>query len=189
MLIVEAEIKIPLKGYFSFSDAKIRFTQILGSPREEVIQRDTYFMSPVQNFWLTDEAFRLREVQGESNHTKSEITYKGPKLGQSMKIREEISVSISNAEDMRYILKQLGFSSYITIQKKRINWVVEGLVVSLDHFDNLGSFLEIEFSSEGDEVNKGVKNLIFSKVQELIPSWAGEEERRSYLELIVKGRE
>ena len=182
---VEVEVKIPLKEYMSFSEAQNRLIKLLGAPKEDIIQRDTYFESPVRNFWQTDEAIRLREVKYESDQRNAELTYKGAKIGDTLKIREEISVSISSTENMKAILKKLGFSSLVTLQKRRLNWEEEDLIISLDWVNHLRAFIEIEITIPDNKVNTETNKLILSKVHELLPEWKGEEERRSYLEMLI----
>ena len=49
--------------------------------------RDTYLKHPSRDFRSTDEALRIREVDGEPF-----ITYKGPRLAGPIKIRPEIEL-------------------------------------------------------------------------------------------------
>ncbi|NHJ02079.1 MAG: class IV adenylate cyclase [Candidatus Heimdallarchaeota archaeon] len=187
---MEVEIKIPLKEYFlTYSDAVFYFTETLGSPSEDLYQKDTYFQSPIHNFWQTDEAFRLRETQVSSGSEKIEMTYKGAKIGQSMKIREETTVLISNAKDLKTILHKLGFTSHIVVEKQRINWVRDNFTLSLDQVKDLGIFLELEATIPKEEIDERITDIFQKKVQEILPSWNGNEDRKSYLELLITKEE
>lgn len=182
---MEIEIKIPLEINCSSLNVITRISEKLGPPLEELIQIDTYFQNPMRNFRLSDEALRVRLIQFETGKKKVEITYKGPKQGTTMKVREEITIEVSNNKKAKKILENLGFQEVAKIRKKRINWYREGIILSLDEVEDLGSFLEIEvttFPGQPDEITNG-KKIILDLVKEIIPNWSGQDERKSYLEL------
>ena len=86
------------------------------------------------------------------------------------------------------ILEKLDFRVFNEIRKKRINWRQNDLVVSFDIVKDLGSFLEIEITTPSDhmeEIEKS-KEKIIHLVKEIIPTWSGEDERKSYLELKIE---
>ncbi|MEQ1826458.1 MAG: CYTH domain-containing protein, partial [Pirellula sp.] len=56
--------------------------------REE--QCDTYLRHPSRNFRETDEALRIREIDG-----KPFVTYKGPRLAGPIRIRPEIELPLA----------------------------------------------------------------------------------------------
>ena len=176
-------LKLPLSGEIALSCISKKY----GSPSEEINQTDTYFQSPICDFWETDEALRLRQIQSESGIDKVEITYKGPKLGNSMKVRDEITVEVSDPDRALSIIQKLGFDIFTTIKKKRINWHQNDLTISLDRVEDLGNFLEIEIitSEHKDEINKR-KDKVIQIAKEILPSWDEQEERKSYLELKIQ---
>ncbi len=183
---MEIEMKIPLEPFFSPDNILAHLTENLGTPYAEIIQIDTYFQSPIRNFWLSDEALRIREIQSKDVPEIVEFTYKGPKEGKTMKIREEISVEASNKENLFYILQKIGFQDVAIVKKKRLNWRRNDAIISYDIVKNLGSYLEIELSSTGEQkkVTRS-KEKINRIAKEIIPKWTGMEERRSYLELLT----
>lgn len=178
-------MKIPLDPFFPPNNILSHLIENLGTPYAEIIQIDTYFQSPIRNLWLSDEALRIREIHSKDVPEKVEFTYKGPKKGKTMKIREEISVEVSNKENLVYILRKIGFQDFAIVKKKRLNWRRYDAIISYDIVENLGSYLEIELSSTGEpkEVT-GSKEKISRIAKEIIPKWTGMEERRSYLELL-----
>ncbi len=106
---MEAEIKIPIDDILPDIDPKAYITKRLGLPLEEVFQIDIYFQSPVNDFHETDEALRVRQSKIQDGKTLVELTYKGPKTGTEMKIREELTIETTNIENTTQILERLGF--------------------------------------------------------------------------------
>ncbi len=182
---MEIEIKIPLKAHFSPADVISNLINEFGNSSEEINQIDYYFSSPIHNFAISDEALRLRQIQTISGKETIEITYKGPKQGKNMKIREEITIAITDSKNAKEILQYLGFHVFGVVKKKRMNWFVNDLVISVDEVEDLGSFLEIEIAiaSENSEKIRKSKEKIIHFVKKLIPNWSGEDERKSYLEM------
>lgn len=180
-------MKIPLKSPLSGEIVLSCISKKYGSPSEEITQIDTYFQSPICDFWRTDEALRLRQTESESDVEKIEITYKGPKQGKSMKVRDEITIEASNGDKAITILQKLGFELFTNIKKRRINWIQNDVTISLDKVEDLGTYLEIEIitSKDSDEINKS-KEKILHLTREIIPNWDGQEERKSYLELKIQ---
>lgn len=184
---MEIELKVPLKAHLSPTDVKSLLSNEFGSSSEEIHQRDYYFSSPIRNFAITDEALRIRQIQTKSGKEMIELTYKGPKLGESMKIRKEITLKTSNIIDAKNFLQNLGFQVVAEVKKKRTNWLVNELTISVDEVEDLGSFLEIEtltLTDNSKEIHQS-KEQIISLVKKILPNWSGEDERRSYLELLM----
>ncbi|MFW9853914.1 MAG: class IV adenylate cyclase [Candidatus Thorarchaeota archaeon] len=187
VIITEIEIKIPLVGENSdIGRIKSQIFAKFGTPKDRMHQIDTYFQSPIVNFHQTDEALRIRQIQ-ENETQEIELTYKGPKKGNEMKIREEITLRVSDAETAHILLTLLGFQEVMRVKKHRINWVLsEGVQVSLDRVEGLGDFLEIELLETDllEDLDLG-KRRIRQVANAIFPKWDGTEERRSYLELLL----
>ncbi|MFX1282353.1 MAG: class IV adenylate cyclase [Promethearchaeota archaeon] len=185
---MEIEMKIPLKPKYSIDKIVTLLSKKFGAHSEEITQIDTYFTSPNHNFMKSDEALRLRQILTESGEEKIEITYKGPKQGKTMKIRDEITIEVSNIINAKRILLNLGFQIFTKIKKKRMNWIQNNIIISFDRVEGLGLFLEIETittSEHSEEITKR-KDKIIHIVREVLPNWSGEDERRSYLELLIE---
>ncbi len=184
---MEIEIKIPLSKIPTIINIVSHLSQKYGAPYSEITQCDTYFQSPVRDFWDTDEALRIRQIQSKTDPDHIEITYKGPKEGLTMKVREEITINVSDGVIAQEILEKIGFDRVATVEKKRINWHLKnGVIISYDEVKELGPFLEIEIdSSEKSEEISNKKKQIYQIVKEIAPNWDGTDERRSYLELLI----
>jgi adenylate cyclase class 2 len=135
-------------------------------------QTDTYFNSPWRDFRNTDEALRVRRVG-----KKYFLTYKGPKIGSEIKMREEIELPVG--AKIFDVLGKLGFVEAAAVRKKRKIFSFENLLICLDCVEGLGNFIEIESKDAAD------KSRIFFLLKKLgIDKDACT--RRSYLELLAE---
>ena len=76
-------------------------------------QSDTYFAAPHRDFAETDEALRIRYLDGQAV-----LTYKGPKLDGVSKTREELETPVDEVTTTR-VLHALGFSEAGIVRKIR----------------------------------------------------------------------
>jgi len=199
--MIEVEIKVKI------SDPNLmrkRFEENNGVYNLSLDHEDSYFNMPkgLRDFRQTDEALRLRKSIefNREDKTKTQkinyyITYKGKKIDKTTKTREEIEVKISEIEDMKTLLKLLGFREVFTVVKKRElydfmfnNTRIEALIDYIPILEQ--HFVEVEVITESYEDVEKSKELLFKflsnfgiKKQESI--------RKSYLELIsdkLKGK-
>lgn len=146
----------------------------------EVEQVDTYFNHPARDFAQTDEALRIRMV-GQ----KATFTYKGPKIDNLTKTREEIKVELEDEEVLKEILLKLGFVEVGTVRKVRRKYMFNDLKICLDEVDGLGSFVELEVEVPGDDQYK--IDRIRSEILKKLNEWGlAKIERKSYLELLLE---
>lgn len=146
--------------------------------------RDTYLRHPSRDFRTTDEALRIREVDGEPF-----ITYKGPRLAGPIKIRPEIELPMvaGTVEEWLKIWGHLGFVVALTVPKSREVYELKHsgrlLTITLDQVETLGAFTEIErivhTSSEIEQAQADIQEV--GKMLQLT-----EVEPRSYLGLLLK---
>jgi adenylate cyclase class 2 len=170
--MMEIEVKAPLPD---MDKVRKRVLELGGRDFGSSVQLDEYYAHPSRDFASTDEALRLR-----TENDLTVITYKGPKLDQETKTREEHEVSIANRSTMASILDRLGFKPVIKIPKRRQVYGLRGVTVCLDSVKGLGDFIELEVDS--DDVESG-KRAIFELMKEIGISG---NERRSYLELLME---
>jgi adenylate cyclase, class 2 len=89
---------------------------------------------------------RLRETP----HGGS-LTYKGPRLSAgAMKVREERETAVAAPEQVRAILRHLGYHPTFRYQKYRESWFYKEQEVEIDETP-IGAFLEIEGDLAGIE--------------------------------------
>ncbi len=145
--------------------------------------RDIYLRHPSRDFRSTDEALRIREINGEPF-----ITYKGPRLPGPIKIRPEIELPMVSGtpEDWLGIWTRLGFEIALSIRKLRevyrYEHVTRNLTITLDHVDSLGYFAEIErIVLDNSEIELAQQDIqVVGRMLHL-----SEIERRSYLGILL----
>ena len=146
-------------------------------------QIDRYFSHPARDFAQTDEALRVRTV-GPKNY----VTYKGARIDTATKTRRELELTLKDGEAYRrefeQLLELLGFGPVMTIRKLRRNayvaWQQYVVEISLDEIDELGRFVELETTSDLENLEraKAALSSLAERLQLTRP------ERRSYLELM-----
>jgi adenylate cyclase class 2 len=146
-------------------------------PVREVSETDTYFRHPVRDFVQTDEAFRIR-VSGE----RSFLTYKGKRIENRSKTREEIEVEIDDANSGALLLARLGFNPVADVKKVRKVYHLGDFEICLDEVEELGTFVEVEVMGEAVEELRD-KALSLLKTLDL-----ENHEWKSYLELLLEKR-
>lgn len=141
-------------------------------------QIDTYYNHPGRDFAKTDEALRIRR-EGE----RLSITYKGPKVDEFSKTREEIKLDIGNTVAMDAMLKKLGFKEVAEVRKHRMKFELDGLIITLDRVVGLGEFVEIEAVDDDLALHEvaDVRDRILGLMDALDLK---RRERLSYLELL-----
>jgi len=182
--MIEVELKVKV-------NSSPQLEQLLSSLGAEFLteekQWDIYYNSPHRDFRATDEALRLRLVYpAGSMKGKSWLTYKGPKLDQVSKSREELTLQVDDWRNAQRLLQSLGFVEVGQVNKFRKTYRLGKFLISLDEVSKLGNFLEIESQATGDysELLKEAFSLLEKlgfRREEII--------RESYLELLKREEE
>lgn len=192
--MIEVEIKVRIKDP---NVLRRNFDKNKGIYKLSLEHEDTYYNMPegLRNFKQTDEALRLRKSiefkknQGLKNQIINYfITYKGKKIDNTTKTREEIEVKIDKIEDMKKLLKFLGFREVFTVVKKRELYdfmfddnKIEALIDYVPILEQ--HFVEVELITESlDNVEKN-REILFQFLNKIGIN-REESIRKSYLELI-----
>jgi len=182
-MIYEVELKFPVPDLPAFIQKLIDQAISISPVQDEI---DLYFAHPSRDFVQTDEALRLRR-KGDANH----ITYKGPKIDATTKTRREIELPLGPGRESlaswTALLEAIGFRRVAEIRKSRrkatIPWQGRLPEASLDDVAGVGTFVEFELVVEQSEVAPAR-----ACIQSLAQSFGlTQGERRSYLELLLKG--
>lgn len=125
-----------------------RLRQAGARPLGARVESDTFFLHPGRDFIATDEALRLRRVSPDEGAASLELTYKGPRAGGAVKVREEHNLPVG--EDPTPLLRALGFEAAAHVEKRREPFTLEGeeVAVTIDHLDGVGTFAEVEVLAE-----------------------------------------
>jgi adenylate cyclase, class 2 len=148
----------------------------------KVTQRDAYYNHPARDFGVTDEALRLRTVDGNTV-----ITYKGPKQPGEVKTRREIELPLTRVEEWDDLLESLGFRQTAVVVKQRESWQLlhdtAQVVICFDQVERLGQFVEIEVVADPADVAEAQQTILdLAQVLGLVAV-----EPRSYLEMVLAG--
>jgi adenylate cyclase class 2 len=177
--MLEVEMKFPAADLAAVG----RALQALGARhlliREEV---DQYFNAPDRDFAKTDEAVRIRQVDGTGR-----LTYKGPKLDAQTKTRHEVEVPLRPGPDAvaaaREFLQGLGYKPVAAVRKVRtiyhLDWAGFTAEASLDEVLGVGTFVELEILAPPERLEPA-KQAVQALAAKL---GLTNSERRSYLEL------
>jgi len=186
----EVEIKVCLKQDLKTTKATL---QALGAKSQANIEHiDDYFLLPgsLRDFAKTDEALRVRATKTDGKLVGADITYKGKKIRDVTKTREEIVVEVSSAAQMSEILKKIGLRHVFTLNKWREMFLCpfEGheISITLDRVEHLdGRYMELELhATTQDEIK--IKEEILLRFLEKLGYTKGDSLRVSYLELVLK---
>ena len=124
---------------------------------DKVKEHDIYYNAPHRDFAKTDEALRIRYKN--SSKRDAVFTYKGPKQPNlELKAREELNIPTNSGEVFELILQRLGFRKVAEVDKLRENYRYKDAMVSLDYVENLGTFVEIELSSD-NEIENAIERI------------------------------
>jgi predicted adenylyl cyclase CyaB len=149
----------------NLSELKSRLVELEAERQGPPTLEDNFIFDADGALAASGSLLRLR-VDGRG----ARITYKGPASFDGMaKVRQEIESGIEDIEKVRALLEALGYSLVRRYQKKREEWLLGAIVISLDHTP-IGDFAE--FEGEGCET--------VAKRCGLDPAKA---ERRNYLRL------
>lgn len=171
--MIEVEVKARAE-----EGTRERIASLGATPIQVENHLDLYFNSPLRDLKTSDEALRIRIKEDGAR-----LTYKGPRLDQKTKSRQELTVKIDDPVRMGEILSLLGFVPSAELRKKRTKYSYQGMVIALDEVEGLGSFLEVE--ARGGEDWEREREQVLSVLEQL---GLGETIRCSYLELLEEKR-
>lgn len=150
---------------------------------EPVEEQDTFYQHPARDYAAADECLRIRRRAG-----RYKITYKGSKIDRETKTRREIELYLTDdpetAKEWDALLHAIGFRAVAELTKtRRTAELVEesrNFVLTLDHIDGLGDFMELE-TLAGEERLDDARNRLRSLAAILD---LHDPIRTSYLELL-----
>ena len=178
----EVEQKFPVDNLRAVEE---RLGELGAEITDERVEVDRYYNHPARDFAETDEALRIRRVG-----TANRITYKGPKIDEVTKTRQELELPLGEGEraaaDWMKLLETLGFSTVSEVHKRRrkarVAWQDRTVEVSLDEVTGLGTFVELELVVEEEDLDMA-RGCIADLADEL---GLDQSERRGYLHLLLE---
>ena len=128
----------------------------------EEIEEDTYFSDKELNFVKNRVCLRTRKI----NDDHLELTYKPKSTEETEKFGKKevnIELNVKDYEDVKYIIKQLGYIEYVSFKKYRTTYSknVNGIEsnIMLDELKGIGKYIELEVLSEKEDKQKMLSEL------------------------------
>jgi len=163
-----------------------------------VLQIDTYYDCK-KILFLNDEHLRLRvEYDQDGKEVKYvELAWKGPRQGENIEIREDVSVQIlsSDFENLDKILEKLEFKPFVAIKKIRERYRTDNIELEFDKTVELvkakggtiplGSFLQASIETSLRQDSEYVKEHLWKYLSKLgfkRSDWVG----KSYIEIALE---
>ncbi|MFW9988747.1 MAG: class IV adenylate cyclase [Candidatus Odinarchaeota archaeon] len=193
--MIEVEIKVRILDPEAIRN---NFRQKGGIYKLSLEHEDIYFNMPegLRDFKESDEALRLRKSisfnktdDSIEKKTSYYLTYKGKKLDNSTKTREEIEIKVEDIEKTKKLLKILGFQEILTIKKERelyeFKFKTYRIEALIDYISTLKQyFIEVECLLEASDNYESSRDVLFEFLN-LFGIKKEESIRKSYLELIM----
>jgi len=137
-----------------------------------VLVRERHFE---ENVLFDDKAGSLREggtvLRLRQTSHGGVLTFKGPReVEDGIKSREERETAVDDPEQVRAILRNLGYKPVFRYQKYRESWSYRGQEIEVDETP-IGAFLEIEGDPEG--IAKVARELGYSPADYVAESYVG----------------
>ena len=140
-LMVEREIKL---RFASPDEARAAILATGATPlRSRRLQEDALLDTEDESLRQRRCVLRIRTESG-----KSLLTFKGPVLPGSMKVRDEHETIIGDGEVLQRVLEELGLHVWFRYEKYREEYAAEDVTIAIDETP-VGTFVEIEGGEEG----------------------------------------
>lgn len=147
-MIVEVEAKLRLTDPEALH-AKLRELDAVRD--RDMLETNTYFDKADGTFKSTDQGLRVRvEIDRATGKAEAMLTHKGPRTHGRLKSRSETELGVSDARGAAQLLSVLGFQPVLTFEKQRTRYLLDGCRVEIDTLPYLGTFVEIEGTTEQD---------------------------------------
>ena len=133
---LEREIKFPGVELDRLRD---RLGELEAERLRPAVFEDNWILDRGEDLIASGRILRLR-----TDGQRSRLTFKGPmRLEGNLKVREELEIEVSDADEARSLFENLGFGVVRRYQKMREEWQLGGVTIALDHTP-IGDFAEFE---------------------------------------------
>ena len=185
---IEVELKFHLNTPVQIID---KLNIIAKKDRDKEYQKDTYYDAPHKNFLDADpvrEWLRIREkiiMGGEEGENRVvNINYKDWHHTKTERevFCDEFQTIVQDSKIMREILKRLGFTELVVVEKKRSTWIYKDVEIAIDEVIDLGFYAELEFKG-GLSVEKAKEHLYTIAVE--IGLRKGDQDFKGYPHILM----
>jgi adenylate cyclase class 2 len=182
--MIEVELKFPVD---SLTKVRDQLVERGAKSNATANQSDEYINDPLRDFAKLDFALRIRNNDG-----KYWLTFKGPNLDETAKIRQEVEMPLMDsdaADQIKDVFSGIGFVSVAKVEKRRevmeLSWKDEQVTVCLDDVAEVGGFLELELVVADESASLSAKGKLIELAEEM---GLTNPIRTSYLELLLRRR-
>lgn len=161
---VEREIKLRYTSVEEARSAVMALGAVLHAERR--LQSDMILDTAEATLRHARSALRVR-----LEPTQAFLTFKGPPLVATMKVREEIETAVADGPALLDVLHRLGYGVAFVYEKYREEWSLPGALLTIDDTP-VGVFVEIEGTETGittiaERLGRGVADYILDSYRSL----------------------
>ncbi|MEM8739792.1 MAG: class IV adenylate cyclase [Planctomycetota bacterium] len=149
-MMIEVEAKLRLTDPPALHE-KLKAVQAVRD--RQMLETNTYFDQPDGQLKTSDQGLRVRvELDKLTGKSETLLTHKGARAHGRLKSRSETEVGVSDPRAAAQMLSVLGYAPVLTFEKRRTRYLLDGCRVEIDTLPYLGTFVEIEGSSDDDVI-------------------------------------
>lgn len=128
---------------------------------KSIRESDTYYDNAAGDIRGNDTALRIRTIEyPDLGTTESYITFKGSRCDDVSMTRPEYETLVEGPDEMKMILRALGYEPVEpAVIKERTLYVKGSVSACLDKVEGLGEFLELEIMSESESKDDALNRL------------------------------
>jgi adenylate cyclase class 2 len=140
-MAVEIEAKVRIESPDAVREALRQAGATLVGSRFEL---NAFFDSADRSLTSTDCGLRVRLHQTAGKPDEVVMTFKGPRQGSGLKVREEIELVVDDFAAASKLLERLGYGPTLGFEKRRESWSLGGCSIEIDELPVEGFFAEVE---------------------------------------------
>jgi adenylate cyclase class 2 len=180
-MAIEVELKFELKNPEEIVNELKKKAEFLG----EETQKDTYYIPFHRNFIKqtpVSEWLRLREVKNKASINYKKWHFIDDKKSISC---DEFESIVENSNEIKNIFKHLDIKELIIVEKTRKNWKYKNAIISIDHVNELGDYIEIEIMKDSkDELAKANEEI--NEIAGELKANLGNQDNEGYPFMLLK---
>jgi predicted adenylyl cyclase CyaB len=146
-MAVEIEAKVRIDSADVVREALRRAGAACVGSRFEL---NAFFDSADRTLTSGDRGLRVRLHKARGKPDEVVMTFKGPRQGSALKVREEIELVVDDFDAAARLLERLGYKPTLGFEKRRESWSLDGCSIEIDELPVEGFFAEVEGSRAED---------------------------------------
>lgn len=146
-MAVEREAKMQVRDH---APVRARLAELGAQRQSSALETDSFYDTEDRRLLAAGEGLRIRRARSleAGDGQASRVTFKGARQSGLLKTREELEISVSDADAMELVFERIGFVRVLRFEKRRETFMLDGCEIALDEVPRLGRFVEIEGPGE-----------------------------------------